>query len=479
MNKTSQELSHLKLDKKTYIDLNKPTDKNYVTSSEDISQVLPSLKDFTSPFEFGMYLYQNNDKYPTFLSSIFSKDNKEAELISEAYLSNFDFSGISLDLALRIFLGSFDFEGETQEKSRILEYFSSYYYLSNTSLFHSKDACFSLVFSLILLNTDLHNSNVEKKMTYKCFLKNNHKLNGGLDFDEVLQKTMYDNIKEKEIIPFYTKHKILAIMNEKNSRNSFKFLSPLKSKYPHIIVPSSEILHTQRETKSYFSRTVKKLKSNVQSHINESVTLFFAAYISKSSSNFGVQTWNRMYASINNVNMTFYRKRDNFSSYLFHFPILNSFASVYKDDLKHKRFSLITNDYKVYIFQAESKVELDNWILVINTIAAKFSYLSMLQSSISSKSIFAPPCHSTKIKIEDIETRIDKIKKRMELVEKTLKDLNHQIENDVISSSIHTKVKYYSKDLVRLQVYLEIISSTNPNMYLRKANLSTSISSAV
>jgi Sec7-like guanine-nucleotide exchange factor len=44
------------------------------------------------------------------------------------------------------------------------------------------DGAFTLAFSLIMLNTDIHSPNVKNKMTKEQFIKNNKGMNAGEDF---------------------------------------------------------------------------------------------------------------------------------------------------------------------------------------------------------------------------------------------------------------------------------------------------------
>uniref|UniRef100_A0A8C7WSK0 SEC7 domain-containing protein n=1 Tax=Oryzias sinensis TaxID=183150 RepID=A0A8C7WSK0_9TELE len=52
------------------------------------------------------------------------KNNEFSQMVASEYLSFFDFSGLSLDRALRNFLKAFPLMGETQERERILVHFS-------------------------------------------------------------------------------------------------------------------------------------------------------------------------------------------------------------------------------------------------------------------------------------------------------------------------------------------------------------------
>uniref|UniRef100_A0A674K3F4 Pleckstrin and Sec7 domain containing 2 n=1 Tax=Terrapene triunguis TaxID=2587831 RepID=A0A674K3F4_9SAUR len=55
------------------------------------------------------------------------KNNEFSKLVAEEYLSFFDFTGLTLDKALRTFLKAFPLMGETQERERVLIHFSRRY----------------------------------------------------------------------------------------------------------------------------------------------------------------------------------------------------------------------------------------------------------------------------------------------------------------------------------------------------------------
>jgi PH/SEC7 domain-containing protein len=59
-------------------------------------------------------------------------------LVAEEYLKFFDFSGDTLDVALRKFLKQFSLIGETQERERILAHFSRHYIQTNPGTYNSE-----------------------------------------------------------------------------------------------------------------------------------------------------------------------------------------------------------------------------------------------------------------------------------------------------------------------------------------------------
>ncbi|ONK59408.1 uncharacterized protein A4U43_C08F6120 [Asparagus officinalis] len=116
------------------------------------------------------------------------------------FTSTFDFSGVTLDTALRTYLESFRLPGESQKIQRILEAFSDQYYKQQSSdIFASNDAVNILCYSVIMLNTDQHNPQVKKKMTEEEFIRNNRSINGGNDLPREYLSSLFNSIATKAI----------------------------------------------------------------------------------------------------------------------------------------------------------------------------------------------------------------------------------------------------------------------------------------
>eukprot|EP01082_Thalassiosira_pseudonana_P012873 g11568.t1 g11568 contig6:110020-115493(-) len=164
--------------------------------------------------------------------------------VLKAFAGLFDFRGMSFSDALRVFLSRFRLPGEAQCIDRLMEAFAARLYdfqlsesgadtavedamlapLRNTSEselnsrtgcldppasdesdsifpFKSADACFILAFSTIMLNTDLHNPNMDdaKRMTIDQFVRNNRGINDGEDLPTDFLKSLYYEINNEEI----------------------------------------------------------------------------------------------------------------------------------------------------------------------------------------------------------------------------------------------------------------------------------------
>ncbi|KAM7409213.1 hypothetical protein PAMA_002757 [Pampus argenteus] len=121
------------------------------------------------------------------------KNNEFSQMVAEEYLSNFNFSGLTIDQALRTFLRQFALMGETQERERVLTHFSKRYMQSNPESETTEDSIHTLTCAVMLLNTDLHGNNVGKRMSSSQFISNLEGLNNGKDFPKDLLKEKNDN----------------------------------------------------------------------------------------------------------------------------------------------------------------------------------------------------------------------------------------------------------------------------------------------
>ena len=119
----------------------------------------------------------------------------------QAFVKLFDFRSKRLDEALRDLLQSFRLPGEAQQIARIVEEFASIYFTSGTGDIRSADAAYVLSYAVIMLNTDQHNPQAKKsKMTTVDFAKNLRGTNDGEDFSSEYLQSIYDDIKNNEII---------------------------------------------------------------------------------------------------------------------------------------------------------------------------------------------------------------------------------------------------------------------------------------
>ncbi|VAH62431.1 unnamed protein product [Triticum turgidum subsp. durum] len=123
--------------------------------------------------------------------------------VLKEFTDTFDFNGSILDTALRTYLESFRLPGESQKIQRVLEHFSERFYEQQTQeVFATKDAAFILCYSVIMLNTDLHNPQVKKKMSEDDFIRNNRAINSGKDLPREYLSELFHSIAVNAITMF-------------------------------------------------------------------------------------------------------------------------------------------------------------------------------------------------------------------------------------------------------------------------------------
>ncbi|KAL3318908.1 pleckstrin and Sec7 domain containing [Cichlidogyrus casuarinus] len=137
----------------------------------------------------------------TEISKQIGKKNDFSQLVGEEFASNFEFTGLPIDVGLRQYLQKFCLLGETQEKERILQHFSKRYMQCNvaSTFLASEDACHTLVCALMLLNTDLHSRGIARRMTLPEFQANLVSLNAGQNFPDSELANLFESVQKQSI----------------------------------------------------------------------------------------------------------------------------------------------------------------------------------------------------------------------------------------------------------------------------------------
>ncbi|XP_032300803.1 cytohesin-4 isoform X2 [Coturnix japonica] len=119
------------------------------------------------------------------------RDSKNIQIL-QAFVACHQFANLNLVQALRQFLWSFRLPGEAQKIDRMMEAFANWYCKCNPGVFQSTDTCYILSFSIIMLNTSLHNPNVKDKPPFERFVSINRGINDGADLPEELLKNCFE-----------------------------------------------------------------------------------------------------------------------------------------------------------------------------------------------------------------------------------------------------------------------------------------------
>ncbi|KAG9102674.1 GDP/GTP exchange factor for ARF [Ceratobasidium sp. 370] len=121
------------------------------------------------------------------------------DLLKE-FIGMFDFRNKPIAEAMRELLESFRLPGEAQPIARITETFAKAFFAAGPPGIKSEDAVFVLAYSVIMLNTDLHNPQNRKRMAITDYQKNLKGVNDGTDFDPEYLQAIYDGLRKREIV---------------------------------------------------------------------------------------------------------------------------------------------------------------------------------------------------------------------------------------------------------------------------------------
>jgi len=126
----------------------------------------------------------------------------------QAFVGLLSVEGLHLVAALRYYLGLFKLPGEAQIIDRILLAFATHWSASNSgaavgvldSSIIDGEVAYVLSYSIIMLNTDLHNPQVANKMTLEQWFRNNRGIGiGGADLPQQMLEELYHAISGEEI----------------------------------------------------------------------------------------------------------------------------------------------------------------------------------------------------------------------------------------------------------------------------------------
>ncbi|XP_016097768.1 cytohesin-2-like [Sinocyclocheilus grahami] len=136
--------------------------------------------------DIAQFLYKGEGLNKTAIGDYLGERDDFNIKVLQAFVDLHEFTDLNLVQALRQFLWSFRLPGEAQKIDRMMEAFAQRYCHCNPGVFQSTDTCYVLSFSIIMLNTSLHNPNVRDKPTVERFISMNRGINDGGDLPEEL-----------------------------------------------------------------------------------------------------------------------------------------------------------------------------------------------------------------------------------------------------------------------------------------------------
>lgn len=162
--------------------------------------------DDSDPTDVASFLLKNKDSFEkTQIGEYLGREPEYEQGFSlkvlHAYANCMDFEGLPFDDAIRYYLSGFRLPGEAQKIDRIMEKFAERYTEQNPNAFATADVAFILSFSIIMLNTDLHNPAIkeERRMTKEGFIRNNRGISDGQDLPEEMLTSIFDRIQDNPI----------------------------------------------------------------------------------------------------------------------------------------------------------------------------------------------------------------------------------------------------------------------------------------
>ncbi|XP_036705111.1 PH and SEC7 domain-containing protein 2 isoform X2 [Balaenoptera musculus] len=416
------------------------------------------------------------------------KNNEFSRLVAGEYLSFFDFSGLTLDRALRTFLKAFPLMGETQERERVLTHFSRRYCQCNPDDSTSEDGIHTLTCALMLLNTDLHGHNIGKKMSCQQFIANLDQLNDGQDFAKDLLKTLYNSIKNEKlewaIDEDELRKSLSELVDDKFGTGTKKVTRILDGSNPFLDVP-------QALSATTYKHGVLTRKTHADMDGKRTPR--------------GRRGWKKFYAVLKGTIL--YLQKDEYrpdkalsegdlkNAIRVHHALATR-ASDYSK--KSNVLKLKTADWRVFLFQAPSKEEMLSWILRINLVAAIFS-APAFPAAVSSMKKFCrpllPSCTTRLCQEEQLHSHENKLRqvtaelaehrchpvergiKSKEAEENRLKEHYLTFEKSRYETYIHllaVKIKVGSDDLEWIEARLATLEGDDPS--LRKTHSSPALS---
>ncbi|XP_057805875.1 brefeldin A-inhibited guanine nucleotide-exchange protein 1 [Salvia miltiorrhiza] len=167
--------------------------------SKGIEFLINSKKVGSSPEEVAHFLKTTSGLNESMIGDYFGEREEFPMKVMHAYVDSFNFENMGFGEAIRFFLRGFRLPGEAQKIDRIMEKFAERFCKCNPNSFTSADTAYVLAYSVIMLNTDAHNSMVKDKMTKADFIRNNRGIDDGKDLPEDYLGTLYDQIVKNEI----------------------------------------------------------------------------------------------------------------------------------------------------------------------------------------------------------------------------------------------------------------------------------------
>ncbi|XP_030005365.1 PH and SEC7 domain-containing protein 1 isoform X2 [Sphaeramia orbicularis] len=371
------------------------------------------------------------------------KDNNFSRAVGEEYLKFFDFTGQTLDHALRSFLKVVVLIGETQERERVLQHFSCRFHECNPDTFCSSGAVLALTCALMLLNTDLHGQHVGKSMSSSKFVSNLDGMNDGENFSKDLLKSLYNSIKSEPLEWAVDEEELKgSVLLDDDAGED----APLRSKAnPFLDVPHDKEASVIKE--GFLQR---KLHADIDGKRTP----------------WGKRGWKIFNGVLRGMVLYLqkddYRKEQQINEEVV--SVHHSLAEQAADYTKKPHvFRLQTADWRVFLFQASSKAEMLSWINRINLASALHSS-PPFPAAVGSQRRFCRPILPAS---QSAHTLDRQLQFHTRMLESFRADLSHLHQNPPEGRKVKAKeleehrvrAEYLQHEMCRYEIYIQVLEA--------------------
>ncbi|XP_071321871.1 PH and SEC7 domain-containing protein 3 isoform X2 [Trachinotus anak] len=369
------------------------------------------------------------------------KDNDFSRAVGEEYLRFFDFTGQTLDRALRSFLKEVVLIGESQERERVLQHFACRFHQCNPDSFSTSGAAFALTCALMLLNTDLHGQHVGKSMSSSKFVSNLEGMNDGENFTKDLLKSVYNSIKSEPLEWAVDEDELKSSVSpEDDSGDS----ATLRSKAN----PFQDVPHDKKASVVKEGFLQRKLHADIDGKRTP----------------WGKRGWKTFYGVLKG--MVLYLQKDDYRRdqptneevVSVHHSLAEQAADYTK---KPHVFRLQTADWRVFLFQASSKVEMNSWISRINLVSALHSSPPFPAAVGSQRKFFRPILPAS----QSAHTLERQLQSHAGMLESFKADLSYLQQNPPEGRKAKAKdleehrvrAEYLQHEMCRYEIYIQVL----------------------
>ncbi|KJP87734.1 hypothetical protein AK88_02629 [Plasmodium fragile] len=204
----------------------------------------------------------------------------------------------------------------------------------------NSDVIFILTYSIIMLNTDLHNNQVKNKMKLEEFIKNNRGINNGKNLDRIYLENLYNCILHEEIKLFSNTQSTYT-----NDNQYWKLLEKRKEQYKNY--------HSFKAKEVYFYKfDINKLLIK-----NNFIPIFFQIFKRTNDYNLTENCLSIFKMAI--TNFAYYHDVDNINKLCYIFKYINFYLTQKSQSLLYLLFHLIKRCHNLFR---------DGWAMYINVL---------------------------------------------------------------------------------------------------------------